>query len=289
MTRCRPTLGFGADEGRITYEELADAHDKGIWAYAWTNLRGSGELVMSFHPDEFPEIEIDSLKGQLNNWLGDILPPPEANADSLDTFHAPGSADSASGASREPSAPVVQTDYDLGESFVVYRLDASPFVSGDIPDRDLSELAESTNRWHHQLIADDKAIGYSRSLISGKGICQMFVSDLAGAIQEAIVWLNAFEEKHTEYTVDLPRVRLLIVPGFNVYAFWIQRTKGFENADRSGWESHVLAISVPISMDDKLPRERMLDTKQFLSAFHGVTPMLGLTTPGANGNSIIQL
>lgn len=246
---------------------------------------------MAFHPDEFPDNEIPGLQGQINNWLGDILPVNESGANDSNplTPSASGGGGSLEVASTENSTSgAAQTEYDLGESFQVYRLDASPFVQGNIPDRDLAELVEATDRWHHQLIANHKAIGYSRSLTSGEGICQLFVSDLAGAIQDAIVWLNAYEAEHPEYTADLPRVRLLIVPGFNVYAFWIQRTRGFENEPSADWESHVLVISAPDSMDN-LPRQRLLDTKEFLSAFSGVTPMLGLTTPGTNGSSIIQL
>src|SRR5213593_77019 len=125
---------------------------------------------------------------------------------------------------------------EVGESFSLYMLPAEGIQRGtehrDWPD--LQHLVKETGRWHHQIRFGGKGRGFARSIAppyapERSSIRELFLSPLAERIDKTIDWLD----KHV--SEDLV-VRLLEVPAYQVYAFWI--------FDEAKGESRVVNISV---------------------------------------------
>jgi hypothetical protein len=158
--------------------------------------------------------------------------------------------------------------FQLGESFVVYMLDAQTIQSAESLGQDLSQLVSPTDRQHHQLKVDQQPVAFARSDMSeNNAVCQLLVSDLAQDVQDAMVWIDEFEDAHLEYSQTLPLVRLLAVPAYNVHAFWVFKT--------TEYVSDVLVVSAPTWLE-KLEKRRLYSTREFLQAFYGKQPITGL-------------
>jgi len=234
-----------------------------------------------FTVDEF-EPDLNRLTEQHNSWLGAAVYQtqalPEVQAPAL---NANALKDSSGGAARAGEAELIPdlspANYELGASFLVFSLDADVVQTKQWVGRDLSELVKPTLRRHHQLKLNGQAVAYSRTLIDNDELCQLWVTEIAAAIEDAIEWVEEFENKYPEYAAANPLVRLLRVPPYGVYAFWIQK---------QGQESDVLVIWPKDS--DTLPRERLLNSEEFLSGLESAVPMAGLTGPRVNLNDLPQ-
>lgn len=222
-----------------------------------------------FHTDNISEETVQTLKLDLDLWLADVV-----KAGLLPSSSSGGPQPLAEHLNVMEEATVPELDvaqYELGETFTEYILGAETIRTQMHSGADLARLVKATGRRHHQLKLNKQPVAYARSLISEGGpageICQFLISNLAGSIQNAIRWIDEYEERDPEYASTQPAVRLLVVPSYNVYAFWIFReTLG---------ESNVLIIAAPVWLT-KLVRNRLLTTREFLEGFESMKPIEGL-------------
>jgi hypothetical protein len=121
----------------------------------------------------------------------------------------------------------------LCESFQVWALGTVAMravregLAGMHTGQRLIEYAENTRYWHHQIRSDGvAAVGFAESLceISKAGrerwrVKSVTFSPIAGAIDAAIKRIDRLTDLEED---DL--VRLLIVPGMGLYAFWLEST-----------------------------------------------------------------
>lgn len=201
--------------------------------------------------DDFPTEHLKTLTEQINNWLGDMI-----RSNRLRLGH------------------VNPDSFELGEQFVMACLNDRELRDANSLDRDLGELVKLTRRRHHQLKYEKKAVAYARSLVEKKeALCQLFATKLALKVQAAIEWLDAHENEFPEFAEAVWRVRLVTVPTFHTHAFLIQKLK--DGSDVPTGESYVFVVSAPDWME-KLPREKLLRTREFLLAFESKTPLIGV-------------
>jgi hypothetical protein len=136
---------------------------------------------------------------------------------------------------------------ELAESFPVWMLPANALAH---PNADLAELALPTGDWHHQVKLDGQARAFARSRPLGADadswrLTEFFPASLAGAVEEAIGWVDA----------NVPQdwlVRLLVVPAYNLTAFWFVEARA----------SQVLVVHAP--QYDSLPKDILLEPAAFL-------------------------
>jgi hypothetical protein len=228
-----------------------------------------------FHSDEISPAAITNLTYQLNDWLGQVI-----DAGLISKSKPTNSPLEAPGVNESLEIVVAGSDYRLGESFIVYTLDVDTIESLDSQVKDLRDLVRPTDRRHHQVRVDQKPIAFSRTIISQQEtVSQFFISKLAEDIQKAMAWIDDYEKKNPDYSNTDPLVRLLTIPEYNLTAFWIYKlrrpkswTSIFKKPKR---ESNVLIISAPSELE-KLKKEVFLNTRQFLQAFAGHSPIAGL-------------
>lgn len=216
-----------------------------------------------FNVDNF-EGDLNKLTNQHNSWLGAAI--HQVNALPSERTLAINALDDAGAGEATPEPP--QTEYELGASFLVYYLDDDVLQPNGWDGSDLSQLVKDTGRRHHQLKSNGKAVAYSRTLVENDELCQLWVTEVAGAIQEGFEWLQRFEESNPEYAAADPLVRLLRVPSFGIYAFWIQKTKEGETSD--------VLVVWPRELDTPY---RLRNTEEFLGGLGDAVPMNGLIGP----------
>jgi hypothetical protein len=177
-------------------------------------------------------------------------------------------------AKADPAAQTVASalpNFWLNETFAVYTLGADDIIHGQQTGADLLSLAEPADRYHHQIRVDNQAVGFARTTIAtdenGQSLCQLYLSELAPAIDAAIDWLDQLATTDQAFADSDPLVRLLFVPAFYVYAFWLIKEQG-ESSD-------VLVIKSPVSLQN-LPTDRVISSQEFLAAFQHAHPGGGL-------------
>ncbi|MBV9209858.1 MAG: hypothetical protein JOZ52_04480 [Acidobacteria bacterium] len=163
----------------------------------------------------------------------------------------------------------------LQETFAIYRLGAKSIKDAAEAGKDIAEFARNTGRWHHQVKVDEEPVAFARTCAAKQDgaydVCQFFVSDLSKAIDDAITWIDKYEAAHPEYAETDPLVRLLVVPAYNVLAFWLLKQK-------TG-QSDLLVIDALAELVE-LKEERLLSSAEFLKAFGGHDPITGVAFDG---------
>lgn len=208
--------------------------------------------------DDFPLEYLKTLTEQINNWLGDMLRSGQLRLDRLLGSKSAATADS----------------FELGEQFLMAVLNDKEIRDVNSINRDLGDLVKLTGRRHHQLKFEKKALAYARSLVEKQEtLCQLFATKLAPKIQEAIEWLDANENQFPEFAEASWRVRLVTIPTFHTHAFLIQQLENGSNV--STGESYIFVVSAPDWME-RLPRQKLLRTREFLLAFQSKTPIIGV-------------
>ena len=216
-----------------------------------------------FETDQVPEAYLPKFAAQVNNWLGDMIR----------SGHIRGARKWATRLKKTVGSG--QTDagsYQLGERFVMLFLTEPKRLAVTSLDRDLSELVTPTGRRHYQIKQNGEAVAYARSLIDQQeSLCQLFGTRLANNIQAAIEGLDAYETQ-AEFGAGRWRVRLMTIPTFHTHAFLIQK---IENGEVAANGSYIYVISAPEWLRN-LQERTMLDSKDFLLAFKGHKPILGV-------------
>jgi hypothetical protein len=198
--------------------------------------------------DDFPQEHLQTLTAQINNWLGDMIQTRQLRLHQV-------TADS----------------FELGEQFLMAVLNDKEIRDVNSLNKDLGDLVKPTGRRHHQLKYQKKALGYARSLVKKEEtLCQLFATKLAPKVEEAIEWLDANEDKFAGATW---RVRLVTVPTYHTHAFLIQQLEN--GSDVSIGESFILVVSAPDWMHS-LSQQSLLRTREFLLAFRGKVPIIGV-------------
>lgn len=220
--------------------------------------------------DDFPPQNLKPLTEQINRWLGDMIGSGQLEMDRV----------------MDSGLPMTMDSFELGENFLMAFMDDDEIRDPKSLGRDLAELVKPTGRRHHQLKNRKKAFGYARSFVpkpkddkdpkddkpETETLCQLFATRLAPNIQAAIEWLDNNEDKFANGTW---RVRLITIPTFHTHAFLIQQLKN--GSDVTTGESQILVVSRPEWMEDTLPLEKPLKTKEFLKAFESKSPIIGVS------------
>jgi hypothetical protein len=168
--------------------------------------------------------------------------------------------------------PPAKPSYELGESFALWTLGFKAIQKGLWTGEDLGRLATSSGRWHHQVKVNKNPVGFARTTPpdgeAAATVLQLYVTDIAKAIDGAIKWLDRFEEANPDYVRQSPTVRLLHVPPYYLYAFWLVKS--------DNQPSDVLVIDAPTILKE-LPFDKLIDSKEFLNAFRNApAPVSGL-------------
>jgi hypothetical protein len=219
--------------------------------------------------DKFPAAYLTKFASQVNNWLGDMIKSGH--------IHAPKKRPSKPNMPAGPDAQPAADSYQLGERFVMLFLNDPQVHAVRSLNHDLSELVTPTGRRHYQIKQNGDAVAYARSVIDeGESLCQLFATRLAENVHKAIEKLDEYESSHPEFATKSWRVRLVTVPTFHTHAFLIQRIQTGNEVATSG--SYIYVVSAPDWLR-KLPRETMLNSRQFLMGFEGERPIIGLRAP----------
>jgi len=257
-------------------------------------------MSKKFHPDETPPGALKGVSRQLGGWLDKTM---------AGKFRAAGGAPDltneflALGSGADSSTP---PSFELRETFRVYTLRFGQIEKGLKEGSDLTQLAEPTGRWHHQVMCNGQPVGFARSLsesAEGFDVCQLYVSALARRIDKAVTWIDDFEQSNPDYAASDPVVRLLFIPSYQTHAFWIVRgSSGGSlralasrvlksvglNVMRESGGSDVLIIDAPSYLTDVPPDQKplrgetLLSSKELLEAFHGKEPLGGGLTFGSS-------
>ena len=174
---------------------------------------------------------------------------------------------------------------ELVETFAVWTLDArslSPprgrgaakksgakksVAKGD----SLRALARPTGRWHHQIKVGGRAAAFARSSgarlkLDSASLRGLFVSPLARKVEAAIDWIDENEPEDRDGVRD-PVVRLLVVPPYQLHAFWL--------LDEREGTSEVFVVDAPPRLDAP-GRARLIDEREFLELLRRSRPVRGL-------------
>jgi hypothetical protein len=124
----------------------------------------------------------------------------------------------------------------LGESFEIFSLDAGDISTAAQPGVGLGNVIRRTSHWHHQIIANGKALGFARSTEPGSpqgewSVDRLFASNLASEIAAAVDRLDR------ERPEDDTEARLVFVPSHHLHAFLLESPRG----------SEVLVVNSPYS------------------------------------------
>jgi len=125
----------------------------------------------------------------------------------------------------------------------------------------LAGLAEQTNRWHHQIIADGNPIAFARSIPATHGlrtVTDLVLSPIAKHIEEAIDWIEETVEGEPE------DARLLPIPAFYLHTLWLVEK------ERDGTD-HVVIADVPKQIK-QFKQKSYLGTAQFFESVRKTIP-----------------
>jgi hypothetical protein len=166
-------------------------------------------------------------------------------------------------AGKSLGAAVLQSKaMELTESFSIWALGADAVTKSDV---DLSQLAEQTGRWHHQIKLNGRAESFARSMPLGPDaaswmVRELFESEIAKKIDDAIEWID-------QNVKGDPVVRLLIVPAYHLHAFWL----------KEGDASKVLIVDMPPGLT-RLQYGKLYTSKEFLDALAQEQHIIGISS-----------
>lgn len=254
--------------------------------------------MTKFHPDKVSHGALEGVSRQLGGWLdGTTAGKFRAASTASGLAHESLTLDSLTDFSTPP-ANAQPPSFELRETFCVYSLRFDRIEEGLQTGADLVQLAEPTGRWHHQVMCGGWTVGFARSLSESAAsfnVCQLYVSDLAKHIDDAVTWIDAFEKQNPAYAASAPVVRLLFIPSYQTHAFWLVRgpSGGFFrslvsrvlrvlgiDAKKETGGSDVLIIDAPSYLRPLRPLTK-LSSKELLEAFRGVQPLGGGLTFGS--------
>jgi hypothetical protein len=139
---------------------------------------------------------------------------------------------------------------ELAETFQIWFLERTAILR---PNARLSELAQRTDYWHHQVRHNRKAKEYALSRTFGPGVRDWEIravmsSVLAGEIDKAIHWIDKQEVKGD------PLACLLSIPAYHMTAFWLRGNK----------EDKIVIVDQPASFKH-LKKKRLYGEHEFLT------------------------
>jgi hypothetical protein len=183
------------------------------------------------HIEILPLNSLQALAGQIGQWGFPALKPRDWKRDS----------------------------FELAEAFPIWLL---PLDALRKKEPELANLAENTGAWHHQIKVDGQARFVARSTMPEGNpamlqLMELSPSPLAERIDNAITWTD-------ENVQDDAEVRLLLVPAFNLTAFWFV----------GGPMSRVLVVDAPL-YPGEVPMDRLLASKEFIELLHSLPPIKG--------------
>ena len=187
------------------------------------------------HAYKLSEYAIDGLCHEIRqhlDYLSDARPPQARSVDSGET-----------------------ESVDLAETFDVWMLGAKKLAAGVKAGQDLAQLAKPTHHLHHQVKQSGAALCSATSSTKAAlapQVSGMALSPLAEKIDRAIDWLD-----HHSGLEDDPLVRLLVIPAYQVNAFWL--------VDEAGSESRVVVIDAPAQFKH-LPLLKVMSSRKFIAA-----------------------
>jgi hypothetical protein len=152
----------------------------------------------------------------------------------------------------------------LKETFPVWTLEAADILA---PTNDLGRLAKNTAHWHHQISTVVGPVAYARSMPLGAApeswsIRQVSTSELASKIDDTIGWIDA-------NIPDPLTARLLSVPAYHVYAFWLVDATVPAN-------QKVVVITAP-PQSQALTENKVYTSQEFLEALRATPHIKGLS------------
>ena len=152
-------------------------------------------------------------------------------------------------------------DVEIGETFEVWVLGLDAITQ---PLNELKLLANPRGLWH-QVRIEGLAQVFARSILLGAQpsscrVVEVFQSKLAGKIDEAIKWID--DKKFPDDWLT----RLLIVPAYQVHAFWLLPDEG---------AGQILVVDTPAQSAFIQPAERLPSEKEFLDALRSERPIIG--------------
>jgi hypothetical protein len=110
----------------------------------------------------------------------------------------------------------------MAENLRVCLLTAEEVTSAASTGKDLRMVAQETNRFHHQIRFDERAVAYARSIQTTTpqgglawSVREVAVTHLAENIDTALLFV---EPRLLE---ESTLVRLLVVPAYRVHALWL--------------------------------------------------------------------
>lgn len=154
-----------------------------------------------------------------------------------------------------------EAELGLGETFDVWVLEADAVIRST---DDLRELANPTGRLHHQVFINGVIETFARSIPLGATpdswqVVEVFKSPLARKIDEAIRQVDDL------YIDGDPLTRLLVVPAYQVNAFWLLNHESVEK---------VFVLDRPEKFTN-LPTNQLLSYKEFLDALRKEQHIIG--------------
>jgi len=159
----------------------------------------------------------------------------------------------------------------MAESTEVWMLPVGNVIG---PSDRLRDLAQPTGRWNHVVRGqtDGTAFAYARTQTDGPDPQDWRVRGVFGAgeisrkMADTIAWIdqNVDDDSQTDY-----QVRLLEIPGFAMFAFWlVNQSQGDDNVD--------LVVVIHDPQNIVAERERYLEG-DFLNLLRGGPYIVGIT------------
>jgi hypothetical protein len=155
-----------------------------------------------------------------------------------------------------------EASFEICETFELWVLGLDAITQ---PLNDLRLLTNPVGLWH-QVRLDGQAQVFARSIHLGAQpeswrVVEVFQSKLAGKIDEAI-------DRIDRKVDDEWLARLLVVPEYQVHAFWLLNDEG---------AGQVSVVACPAQLAELLRVERLLSQEEFLEALRGTLPITGYT------------
>lgn len=181
-----------------------------------------------------------------------------------------------------------QAPPELAESFGIFSLTTPGIKKATQEGIGLAEVIQGTGRWHHQILAGGKPVGFATSIEpSGKqedwSVQSAFVSELAAKIEDAVQQIDA------QWPEDTTEVRFVVVPAYHLHFFLIESKEKTKSKKTTGkkplskkpaGKSEVFVIDSPFSSpgpeQGKLYEEhRFLESLQAVPRVRGIVPQPG--------------
>jgi hypothetical protein len=257
--------------------------------------------MSKFHPDDVPNDALKSVSQQLGDWfdattVGEFHPTSVMPGATHELPNINEGVAIAEGGSM-PSAPAPPPSFELRETFAIWSLSIDRIEDGLRTDKDLVELARWTGRWHHQVVCNERPVGFARSTnrsVAALDVCQLYTSDLAKHIDDAITWLDEFEAQNPDNAASNRLVRLLFVPSYQTHAFWLIKEPPKDSPETLGSSrvnpepvqagSDVLIIDAPSYLEPLRPL-MMLTSNELLEALREKEPLGGGLTFSSSARS----